>query len=144
MIAAHPTNVKSTPTTTHDHQHHHHRQTDTMYSHPLATSFAVSEDLNEVDFGGAEGLPQMVSAAILAPSYLAWSNGRLDERAGVSGESGVMLRRRGEAAAGALLASCREGRQVGGSLCSGVFRVFLGWGELCVLYWIDGVNQLTS
>ncbi|CAM9603270.1 unnamed protein product, partial [Ectocarpus fasciculatus] len=83
-------------------------------SHPLATSFAVSEDLNEVDFGGAEGLPQMVSAAILAPSYLAWSNGRLDERAGVSGESGVMLRRRGEAAAGALLASCREGRQVGG------------------------------
>ncbi|CAN0162972.1 unnamed protein product [Ectocarpus sp. 4 AP-2014] len=94
-------------------------------SHPLATSFAVSEDLNEVDFGGAEGLPQMASAAILAPSYLAWSNGRLDKRAGVLGESGVMLRRRGEAAAGTLLASCKEGRQVLGVSHSSMIKFTL-------------------
>ncbi|CAN0182664.1 unnamed protein product [Ectocarpus sp. 6 AP-2014] len=94
-------------------------------SHPLATSFAVSEDLNEVDFGGAEGLPQMASAAILAPSYLAWSHGRLDKRAGVLGESGVMLRRRGEAAAGTLLASCKEGRQVLGVSHSSMIKFTL-------------------
>lgn len=105
------------------------------YSHPLAASFGVSEDLNEVDFGGAEGLPQMASAAILAPSYLAWSHGNLDKRAGVLGESGVMLRRRGEAAAGTLLASCREGRQVCGRVCSGVNIGFAG---------IDRVFRLTK
>ncbi|CAM9215522.1 unnamed protein product [Ectocarpus sp. 8 AP-2014] len=94
-------------------------------SHPLATGFAVSGDLNEVDFGGAEGLPQMASAAILAPSYLAWSHGRLDKRAGVLGESGVMLRRRGEAAAGTLLASCKEGRQVLGVSHSSMIKFTL-------------------
>lgn len=77
----------------------------------------MSADLNEVDFGGAEGLPKLLAAAVLAPAYFAWSNGRLDKRAGRSGESGVALRRRAEAAAGALLGACDGGGQVceGGS-----------------------------
>ncbi|CAM9483867.1 unnamed protein product, partial [Pylaiella littoralis] len=57
-------------------------------SHPLTARFSVSADLNEVDFGGAEGLPKLLAAAVLAPAYFAWSNGRLDKRAGRSGESG--------------------------------------------------------
>lgn len=75
----------------------------------------MSEDLNEVDFGGAEGLPKLLAAAVLAPAYFSWSTGKgpgLSRRAGRSGESGVVLRRRAEAAAGTLLAACEEGGQV--------------------------------
>ena len=76
----------------------------------------MSEDLNEVDFGGAEGLPKLLAAAVLAPAYFSWSKGGgkgLGRRAGRFGESGVALRIRAQAAAGAMLASCEEGGQVG-------------------------------
>ena len=93
-------------------------------SHPLTARFSVSEDLNEVDFGGAEGLPKLLAAAVLAPAYFSWSKGEgqgLGRRAGRFGESGLALRRRAEAAAGTLLASCEEGGQVRSFCC--VFAV---------------------
>lgn len=80
-------------------------------SHP-GIPLIVSEDLNEVNFGGAEGLPQPLAAAILMPAYLAWSAGRLEVPAGRFGESGDALRGRVAAAAKTVLGACDEGGQV--------------------------------
>lgn len=94
----------------------------------------MSDDLNEVDFGGAEGLPKLLAAAVLAPAYFSWSKGvgrGLSTRAGRFGESGVALRRRAEAAAGTLLASCEEGGQV----CFGCVGV-LGCGGVEGFVWV--------
>lgn len=98
----------------------------------------MSDDLIEVDFGGAEGLPLPLSAAFLAPSYVAWSDGHLDVRVGRSGESGVELRMRAAAAADALLGKCEEGGQVRAAKYSATAPIFLCYVStlltLCVVY----------
>eukprot|EP00903_Cladosiphon_okamuranus_P011261 g10619.t1 len=97
-------------------------------SHPLTARFSVTEDLNEVDFGDAEGLPKPLAAAVLAPAYFSWSTGEgqgLDRRAGRVGENGLALRRRAKAAAGTLLASCEEGGQVLGVSHSSMIKFTL-------------------
>ncbi|CAN0166469.1 unnamed protein product [Scytosiphon promiscuus] len=96
-----------------------------LESHSGISEFSVTPDLKEVDFGGAEGLPKLLAAAVLAPSYFSWSKGRLNKRAGRWGESGVALRRRADAAAGTLLASCEEGGQVLGVSHSSMIKFTL-------------------
>lgn len=73
----------------------------------------MSEDLNEVDFGRAEGLPQLLAAACLAPTYVAWSKGQDVERAG-GGENLAEIQQRAVTAAATLLRACDEGGQVTG------------------------------
>lgn len=80
-------------------------------SHPSA-SLSISQELNEIDFGGAEGLPQPLASAYLAPTYLAWSEGRQDRRAGSVGDSGTALQQRAIAAIQELLDACDLGGQV--------------------------------
>lgn len=75
-------------------------------------AFSVLDDLTEVDFGRAEGLPQPLASAYLAPTYLAWSQGRYAEKAGGSGESGTNVQQRSRAVAAALLKACDRGGQV--------------------------------
>ena len=80
-------------------------------SHP-GTPITVSDNLNEVNFGGAEGLVKPAAAAVLARSYMSWKAGQMEVRAGLSGESGEDLQRRVTEVMEELLGACSEGGQV--------------------------------